>query len=136
MYPSVHLVYLLSQRLIVAFDVLTIVLLPLLVFSVFKFYTKGNFIIVVLNAVLHALRWIAAVMFLAGESGLRESWDNLWRAADYGQSKACLIETCDSSLENALNYVVCSKLDLWSQTYSFEMGNCGLSKATQSQECC
>jgi len=64
--------------MIIAFDVLCLIFLPLLVFSVFKFYTKGNLIIIVANSLFQGLRWIAAVVFEAGDRGLRDSWSNLF----------------------------------------------------------
>lgn len=72
--------------MIVAFDVLCLLLLPLLIFSVFKFYTKGNLIIIVINALFQALRWISGVVFEAGDKTLKEGWRNLYEAAQYGSS--------------------------------------------------
>ena len=63
--------YIVSQRMIVAFDVLCVLGIPLLMFSVFKFYTKGNLIIIIINSILQAVRWISALIFVAGESQLR-----------------------------------------------------------------
>jgi hypothetical protein len=47
-------------------------------FSVFKFYTKGNIIIIIANSVFQALRWISAIIFEAGEKGLKQSWANIY----------------------------------------------------------
>jgi hypothetical protein len=81
--------YLIAQRMIVAFDVLCLLLLPLLLFSVFKFYTKGNLIIIIANALFQGLRWISAVVFEAGDKALKESWGNLFEAAQYGENPQC-----------------------------------------------
>ncbi len=75
--------------MIVAFDVLCLLLLPLLLFSVFKFYTKGNLIIIITNSLFQGLRWISGVVFEAGDKSLKESWANLYEAAQYGNSPQC-----------------------------------------------
>lgn len=80
--------------MIVAFDVLSIAAQALLIFSVFRFYTKGNMIIIVINIIFQIIRWISAVVFRAGESQLRTSWSNLWESAEYGKSVTCDIESC------------------------------------------
>ncbi len=80
--------------MIVAFDVLSLLMLALLMFSVFKFYTKGNLIIIIINSLFQAMRWISALLFQVGEKSLRQSWFNLLKAAEYGESPVCEIETC------------------------------------------
>jgi integral membrane sensor domain MASE1 len=77
--------------MIVAFDVLCLLLLPLLIFSVFKFYTKGNLIIVAINVLFQGLRWISGVVFEASDKTLKESWRNLYEVAQYGASPECQI---------------------------------------------
>jgi hypothetical protein len=77
--------------MIIAFDVLSILFLALLVFSVFKFYTKGNLIIIIINSIFQGLRWISGVIFEAGEKGLKQSWSNLYEAAQYGASPLCQV---------------------------------------------
>lgn len=70
--------------MIISFDAISLVLLALLVFSVFKFYTKGNLIIIISNALFQGLRWVSAIIFLAGDKSLKQSWANLLEAAQYG----------------------------------------------------
>jgi hypothetical protein len=64
--------------MLVSFDVLSLIFLPLLMFSVFKFYTKGNLIIIVLNSIFQGMRWISALIFEAGEKQLRQKWGNIF----------------------------------------------------------
>ena len=80
--------------MIIASDVLCLVFLPLLIFSVFKFYTKGNLIIIVINSVFQCMRWISAVVFLAADTQLKQNWGNLFEAAKYGESPMCDSESC------------------------------------------
>lgn len=80
--------------MIIASDVLCLVLLPLLIFSVFKFYTKGNLIIIVVNSVFQCMRWVSSVVFLAADQELKKNWGNLLAAAEYGDSPMCDSESC------------------------------------------
>lgn len=80
--------------MIIASDVLCMVFLPLLIFSVFKFYTKGNLIIIGVNSVFQGMRWISAVVFLAADQQLKKNWGNLLAAAEYGDSPMCDSESC------------------------------------------
>lgn len=89
--PSLNSAYLLSQRMIVALDVLLLFALPLLVFSVFTFQKKGNLIIMVFSSGLAIARWCAGVMLLTGGSSVRESWSKLWESLDEGSSAKCLV---------------------------------------------
>jgi len=52
-----------TQRSIIAFDVILIITLPILLFSVFKFYMKGNLIIIVLNVLFMTARWVSGIFF-------------------------------------------------------------------------
>jgi hypothetical protein len=61
-------VYLVSQNGMVALDVILIFFLPLMAFSVFTFYTKGNFIIVMFLAVLNLIRLVFGMIFLISGS--------------------------------------------------------------------
>jgi hypothetical protein len=64
--------------MIIAFDVLVILGIPLLLFSVFTFYTKGNLIIIVLNAVIEIMGWISSILFISSEPSLTGGWSKLW----------------------------------------------------------
>lgn len=81
----------------VAMDVLLLLSLPLLIFSVFTFQQKGNTIIMVYVSALILTRWVSGLILLAGSSTLREGWDNLWSAAEEGNSPLCLNEACKGS---------------------------------------
>jgi len=82
-------VYLTSQRVMVGFDVVLLLLLPLLLFSVYTFQSKGNFIVMLLYGLAGLCRWVAGVVLLAGGSGVREGWDNLWEGIEGGNSPKC-----------------------------------------------
>lgn len=49
----------------VGFDVLLLLLLPLLLFSVFTFQSKGNCIIMLVYALAGAVRWLAGIFLLS-----------------------------------------------------------------------
>jgi hypothetical protein len=80
--------------MIVAFDVLLLLFIPLLLFSVFKFYTKGNLIIIGLVTLIAIGTWVSGIMFLGGEGDLREEWGNLWEAMGRGSGSLCSVESC------------------------------------------
>jgi hypothetical protein len=81
----------------VAMDVLLLLSVPLLIFSVFTFQQKGNAIIMIYVSALVLTRWIGGLMLLTGGSTLREGWDNMWSTADKGNSPLCLNEACKGS---------------------------------------
>jgi hypothetical protein len=61
-----------------AFDVLCLAVLGLLTFSVFKFYTKGNLIIMGnilvkegISLMFWVVRWSASIYFLSTDSEIR-----------------------------------------------------------------
>lgn len=89
-----YLAYIISQRMLVSFDVLCLLFLPLLIFSVFKFYTKGNLIIIVINSIFQGMRWISALIFEAGESQLKKNWNTLLEVSEYGNNQMCDMESC------------------------------------------
>jgi hypothetical protein len=64
--------------------VILLLLLPLLLFSVFTFQSRGNLIIMVLYGVAAVVRWAAGVVLLAKGSVVREGWDNLWEGIEGG----------------------------------------------------
>jgi hypothetical protein len=76
--------------MIVGFDVVLLLLLPLLLFSVFTFQAKGNAIIMGVFGSLAVARWGGGLLLLGGDSSLKEGWLNLWAATEQGRSPLCL----------------------------------------------
>lgn len=71
-------VYIVSQKMMIGLDVVIMLMVSLLIFSVFHFRPQGNFIIIIVVLVLFLVRWIGGLMFLLGSGPLRQAWDNLW----------------------------------------------------------
>lgn len=75
-------------------DVILLLSVPLLIFSVFTFQQKGNKIIMAFVFALVLTRWVGGLMLLTGSSSLREGWDNMWSASEEGTSSLCSSEVC------------------------------------------
>ena len=68
----------------IGIDVVLLLSVPLLIFSVFNFQQKGNLIIILFIGLLGLVRWASGLVFLIGSPELREGWNNLWELADGG----------------------------------------------------
>ena len=118
-----------SQQLIIAFDVLCLGMVLLLDFSVFKFYTKGNLIIMV---TLHVMKW--SLLFSGLCDGQHQFFSyqqtQVWRKKTRKNSKWYTQRKdnwthfagpknaqvfCTLNSGSLLNYVECGKLLLWKQ---------------------
>lgn len=71
-YPTGHAVFFVTQQLILAMDVVLLPFLYLLLFSTFRFYTKGNFIIIIVYSVVMLMRLASSFMFLMGYTSYRQ----------------------------------------------------------------
>ena len=74
--------------------VLLALVLPLTLFSVYTFQSKGNLIILIFYAVMMAIRWCGGLALLAWGSVTKTGWENMWELIQGGDSNKCLIESC------------------------------------------
>jgi hypothetical protein len=73
----------------VALDVTLLFFLPLMAFSVFTFYTKGNFIIAIFLGVLNLVRLIFGMIFMISGSSQKDLWSTIWENTKQGTSLEC-----------------------------------------------
>jgi len=73
----------------VALDVTLLFFLPLMAFSVFTFYTKGNFIIAIFLGVLNLVRLVFGLMFIKSGSSQKDLWNNIWESTKQGTALEC-----------------------------------------------
>ena len=102
-----------TQQMILAMDVVLLPFLCLLLFSTFRFYTKGNFIIIVVYTIVMLMRLSASFMFLLGYGSYRQVLNNQY--SQYQGNPACLSENCSESI----TYVDCAKVLMWMQAHNF-----------------